>query len=183
MAIEVGAKLQGKVTGITHFGAFVDLSGGVTGLVHISEIADNYVKDVKDHLKLEDVVTVKVINIDPSGKIGLSIKQAIDRPEGSAPPARERFNREGGGGSFGGGRGPGGPGGGAPRGPGGFGGGRPGGGGGGRPFNKGGGGRPAFGKPSFEDKMSRFLKDSEERISSLKKNTEGKRGGRGAKRV
>lgn len=190
MAIEVGAKLQGKVTGITHFGAFVDLSGGVTGLVHISEIADNYVKDVKDHLKLEDVVTVKVINIDQGGKIGLSIKQAIDRPEGSAPPARERFNREGGssGGFGGGGRGPGGPGGGAPRGPGGggFGGGGrgPGGGGGGRPFNKGGGGgRPAFGKPSFEDKMSRFLKDSEERISSLKKNTEGKRGGRGAKRV
>ncbi|KKC48407.1 S1 domain-containing RNA-binding protein [Paenibacillus sp. D9] len=192
MAIEVGAKLQGKVTGITHFGAFVDLSGGVTGLVHISEIADNYVKDVKDHLKLEDVVTVKVINIDQGGKIGLSIKQAIDRPEGSAPPARERFNREGGSGGPGGGfgRGPGGPGGpgGAGRGPGGgggFGGGGrgPGGGGGGRPFNKSGAGRPAFGKPSFEDKMSRFLKDSEERISSLKKNTEGKRGGRGAKRV
>ncbi|SDS78775.1 S1 RNA binding domain protein [Paenibacillaceae bacterium GAS479] len=184
MAIEVGAKLQGKVTGITHFGAFVDLSGGVTGLVHISEIADNYVKDVKDHLKLEDVVTVKVINIDQGGKIGLSIKQAIDRPEGSAPPARERFNREGGPG----GGAPRGPGSGPPRSPGGFGGGGgrgPGGGGGGRPFNKGGGGggRPAFGKPSFEDRMSRFLKDSEERISSLKKNTEGKRGGRGAKRV
>ncbi|HEY4431238.1 MAG TPA: RNA-binding protein S1, partial [Paenibacillus sp.] len=48
---------------------------------------------------------------------------------------------------------------------------------GGRPF------KPAAGKPSFEDKMSRFLKDSEERISSIKKNTEGKRGGRGAKRV
>ena len=99
MAIEVGAKLEGKVTGITHFGAFVDLSGGVTGLVHISEIADNYVKDVKDHLKLEDVVTVKVINVDKDGKIGLSIKQAIDRPEGSAPPARaQRRSRPGGGG-------------------------------------------------------------------------------------
>ena len=190
MAIEVGAKLQGKVTGITHFGAFVDLSGGVTGLVHISEIADNYVKDVKDHLKLEDMVTVKVINIDQGGKIGLSIKQAIDRPEGSAPPARERFNREGGSGGGFPSRGPAGPGGppsgGAPRGPGGFGGGGrgPGGWRRGRPFNKAGGaGRPAFGKPSFEDKMSRFLKDSEERISSLKKNTEGKRGGRGAKRV
>ena len=53
MAIEVGTKLEGKVTGITHFGAFVDLSGGVTGLVHISEIADNYVKDVNDHLEAE----------------------------------------------------------------------------------------------------------------------------------
>jgi len=161
MAIEVGAKLEGKVTGITNFGAFVDLSGGVTGLVHISEIADNYVKDVKDHLKLDDIVTVKVINVDKDGKIGLSIKQAIDRPEGQQPPARGGgFQRSGGGGGGFGGRG----------------------GGGGRPF-KSGSGKPSFGKPSFEDKMSRFLKDSEERISSLKKNTEGKRGGRGAKRV
>ena len=169
MAIEVGAKLEGKVTGITHFGAFVDLSGGVTGLVHISEIADNYVKDVKDHLKIDDVVKVKVINVDKDGKIGLSIKQAVDRPEGQqAPPQREHRERTGGGPGAGGGerfnRG-----GSNDR--------------GGRPFNKQSAGRPSYGKPSFEDKMSRFLKDSEERISSLKKNTEGKRGGRGAKRV
>ncbi|WP_168123338.1 S1 domain-containing RNA-binding protein [Paenibacillus sp. HB172176] len=166
MAIEVGAKLEGKVTGITHFGAFVDLSGGVTGLVHISEIADNYVKDVKDHLKIDDIVKVKVINVDKDGKIGLSIKQAVDRPEGQAPPQREHRERTGGPGAGGGerfNRG------GSDR--------------GGRPFNKQSSGRPSYGKPSFEDKMSRFLKDSEERISSLKKNTEGKRGGRGAKRV
>jgi len=164
MAIEVGAKLEGKVTGITHFGAFVDLSGGVTGLVHISEIADNYVKDVKDHLKIDDIVKVKVINVDKDGKIGLSIKQAVDRPEGQQPLQRERTG--GGAGGAGGerfNRG------GQDR--------------GGRPFNKPASGRPSYGKPSFEDKMSRFLKDSEERISSLKKNTEGKRGGRGAKRV
>ncbi|MFD2611535.1 S1 domain-containing RNA-binding protein [Paenibacillus gansuensis] len=168
MSIEVGTKLEGKVTGITHFGAFVELPGGVTGLVHISEIADNYVKDVKDHLKMEDVVTVKVINVDKDGKIGLSIKQAVDkpveqqqqrpfrpdRPAGGAPrsdrPAGGGFNRDGRGGGDRGGR-----------------------------FAS----KPSFGKPSFEDKVSRFLKDSEERISSLKKNTEGKRGGRGAKRV
>ncbi|HTG70805.1 MAG TPA: S1 domain-containing RNA-binding protein [Candidatus Udaeobacter sp.] len=172
MAIEVGAKLEGKVTGITHFGAFVDLSGGVTGLVHISEIADNYVKDVKDHLKIDDVVKVKVINVDKDGKIGLSIKQAIDRPEGQPAPQQRERHSGGGGGSTGG------SGGGGER----FNRGG-GGGGGGRPFNKQSSGRPAYGKPSFEDKMSRFLKDSEERISSLKKNTEGKRGGRGAKRV
>ena len=167
MAIEVGAKLEGKVTGITNFGAFVDLSDGVTGLVHISEIADNYVKDVKDHLKLDDVVTVKVINVDKDGKIGLSIKQATDRPatEAAAPRERtsgsasgEKFNR---GGNFDRGS---------------------------KPFNKPSAnksnfGKPSFGKPSFEDKMSKFLKDSDERISSLKKNTEGKRGGRGAKRM
>ncbi|KRE45266.1 S1 domain-containing RNA-binding protein [Paenibacillus sp. Soil522] len=173
MAIEVGAKLEGKVTGITHFGAFVDLSGGVTGLVHISEIADNYVKDVKDHLKIDDVVKVKVINVDKDGKIGLSIKQAIDRPEGQPAPQQRERHSGGGGGSTGG------SGGGGER----FNRGGGGGGGGGRPFNKQSSGRPAYGKPSFEDKMSRFLKDSEERISSLKKNTEGKRGGRGAKRV
>lgn len=167
MSIEVGTKLEGKVTGITHFGAFVELSGGVTGLVHISEIADNYVKDVKDHLKLEDVVTVKVINVDKDGKIGLSIKQAVDKPVEVRPARTERQgsfqrgdgqkdHRSGGGDRGGFNRG-------QNR--------------GGRSFN------PPAGKITFEDKMSRFLKDSEERISSLKKNTESKRGGRGAKRV
>ena len=136
MSIEVGTKLQGKVTGITKFGAFVQLSDGVTGLVHISEIADNYVKDVNDHLKLEDTVTVKVINVDKNGKIGLSIKQASDKPAS--------------GGHRKGGR---------------------------RPY------KPRPNALSFEEKMSRFLKDSEERMSSLKKNTESKRGGRGAKRL
>ncbi|WP_028551921.1 S1 domain-containing RNA-binding protein [Paenibacillus sp. UNC451MF] len=174
MAIEVGSKLEGKVTGITHFGAFVELPEGGTGLVHISEIADNYVKDVNDHLKLNDMVTVKVINVDKDGKIGLSIKQAVDKPVEAARPAR--FERPsggsgGGGGNFGGGdRGPRGGGGGG----GGF---------GGRGGDRGGrGGKPPAGKLTFEDKVSRFLKDSEERISSLKKNTEGKRGGRGARR-
>jgi S1 RNA binding domain protein len=159
MAIEVGIKLEGKVTGITHFGAFVELPEGGTGLVHISEIADNYVKDVNDHLKLNDMVTVKVINVDKDGKIGLSIKQAVDKPvETARPPRFERPIGSSGGGSGFGGRGGGG---------GGF---------GGR------GGKAPVGKPTFEDKVSRFLKDSEERISSLKKNTEGKRGGRGARR-
>lgn len=148
MAIEVGSKLQGKVTGITHFGAFVELSEGVTGLVHISEIADNYVKDVNDHLKLSDIVTVKVINVDKDGKIGLSIKQAVDRPVDAAPPTRPaRFERQGGGG--GGDRG------GFNRGDRGDRGGR--------------GGKPPVNRLTFEDKMARFLKDSEDRISSLKK--------------
>jgi S1 RNA binding domain protein len=176
MAIEVGTKLEGRVTGITHFGAFVELAEGVTGLVHISEIADNYVKDVNDHLKLDDKVLVKVINVDKDGKIGLSIKQTVDKPVEERPARPERT----GGSSYQG----------RPSGdrPGGYQGGRPGGGGG---FNRGGGGggRGGFNKQqggarpfSFEDKVSRFLKDSEERISSLKKNTESKRGGRGGRR-
>ncbi len=163
MAIEVGTKLEGRVTGITHFGAFVELAEGVTGLVHISEIADNYVKDVNDHLKLDDKVLVKVINVDKDGKIGLSIKQTIDKPVEERPARPER---QGGGGYQG----------------------RPGGGGDRGGFNRGGdrGGRgfkPSGNKQvTFEDKVSRFLKDSEERISSLKKSTESKRGGRGGRR-
>lgn len=157
MTIEVGTKLEGKVTGITHFGAFVDLSGGVTGLVHISEIADNYVKDVNDHLKIDDIVTVKVINVDKDGKIGLSIKQAVDKPATEQRPPRgprpdRPSGRDGGNSRYGHG-------------------------------NRDRGGRKSPSFASFEDKMSRFLKDSEERISSLKKNTESKRGGRGARRM
>jgi S1 RNA binding domain protein len=183
MSIEVGSKLDGKVTGITHFGAFIELPDGVTGLVHISEIADNYVKDVNEFLKLNDVVKVKVINVEKDGKIGLSIKQAQDRPVEEAKPAYNRPDRgsrpEGGGGrppfrSEGGGRPP-------------F---RSEGGGGGRPpFRQDQGGRPNRGGKSapprpanFEDKMSKFLKDSEDRLTSLKRNTESKRGGRGARK-
>ena len=140
MHFEVGTKGEGKVTGITNFGAFVELPGGVTGLVHISEIADNYVKDVNDHLKLEDIVTVKVINVDKDGKIGLSIRRAVDKPAESRPHRSHRRDDE-------------------------------------RSF-RGAGSRV----PSFEEKMLKFLRESEERISSLKKNTESKRGGRGARR-
>ena len=81
MTIEVGSKVEGKVTGITNFGAFVELPGGITGLIHISEIAEDYVKDVNEHLKLNDIVLVKIINVDAKGKIGLSIKQAISKPK------------------------------------------------------------------------------------------------------
>lgn len=135
MSIEVGSKIQGKVTGITNFGAFVELAEGVTGLVHISEVADNYVKDINEHLKVGDQVEVKVINMD-NGKIGLSIKKAKDNPKPPASnnrPPRPKFNEQ----------------------------------------------KP---KENFESKLNRFLKDSEDRLSSLKRHTESKRGGRGARR-
>ena len=61
MAIEVGAKVSGKVSGITNFGAFVDLDDNQTGLVHISQISDKYIKDVHDVLAVGDEVTAKVI--------------------------------------------------------------------------------------------------------------------------
>ena len=88
MEFGIGSVLEGKVTGITKFGAFVSLPEGKSGLVHISEIAYTYVNDVKDHLQEGQEVKVKVIGIDDSGRINLSIKKAQEpppRPEGSRP--------------------------------------------------------------------------------------------------
>jgi S1 RNA binding domain protein len=115
--------MEGKVTGITNFGAFVELPEGQTGLVHISEIAEVYVKDVKDFLKQNDVVKIKVISVEPKGKIGLSIKQVHAKPTARAPRKKP--------------------------------------------------------EQSFEDKLTRFLKESEERQLNLRRNTDAKRGGRG----
>ena len=76
MQIEVGQIVEGKVTGITNFGVFVDLGEGKSGLVHISEIAQTYVSDVKEFVKVGDAVKMKVLNISDDGKISLSIKKA-----------------------------------------------------------------------------------------------------------
>lgn len=76
MALEVGQIVEGKVSGITGFGAFVDLPDGATGLVHISEVARNYVKDINEHLSVGQEVKVKVLSLDEKGKISLSIKKA-----------------------------------------------------------------------------------------------------------
>ena len=86
MALEVGQIVEGKVSGITGFGAFIDLPDGQTGLVHISEVARNYVKDINEHLSLNQEVKVKVLSLDDKGKISLSIKKAQE-PRGakSAP--------------------------------------------------------------------------------------------------
>ena len=92
MSLAVGDIHEGVVTGITKFGAFVELPGGVTGLIHISEVADTYVKDVNDFLKEKQQVKVKVINIGDDGKIGLSIKQLIapkNKPQRNRPKGRE----------------------------------------------------------------------------------------------
>ena len=84
MQIEIGSVLEGKVTGITKFGAFVSLPEGKTGMVHISEISDTYVKEVTDHIQENQVVKVKVLAIDDRGRIGLSMKQAEGNYQ--APP-------------------------------------------------------------------------------------------------
>lgn len=77
MAIAEGDILEGKVTGVTKFGAFIELPEGKSGLVHISEISDSYVEKVEDHVSKDDEVKVKVISLSDDGKIGLSIKQAM----------------------------------------------------------------------------------------------------------
>ncbi len=147
MSLEVGAILEGEVTGITNFGAFVQLPEGKVGLIHISEVSNVYVKDVHDFLKEHDKVKVKVLSIDERGKIGLSIKQltpppAATQPKPQRPQAENRERR--------------------------------------------GGMRQQSARPvptlSFEDKLSKFLKDSDDRMLDLKRNTESKRGGRGARR-
>ena len=150
MSIEVGSIVEGVVTGITNFGAFVELPEGKVGLVHISEVADEYVRDVHDFLKEKDKVKVKVLTIDDRGKIGLSIKQLQEKkpmekkvgevPRRPMPPRRSAggdFKRQG---------------------------------------------RFSPGSASFEDKLSRFLKDSDERLTDLRRKTDSKRGGRGSRR-
>ena len=95
MQLEVGAVVEGKVTGFTAFGAFVDLEGGKKGMVHISEVAAEYVKEIKDHLKVGQSVKVKVISIAEDGKISLSIKKAMEQPKAQQPrPQRQSAPRK-----------------------------------------------------------------------------------------
>ncbi len=91
MELEVGAILEGKVTGITKFGAFVALPGGRSGLVHISEIAYSYVSDVSEFLSVGQDVRVKLISIDEGGRINLSIKKTAPPPprQGGGRPRSE----------------------------------------------------------------------------------------------
>ena len=137
MAMEAGNIVEGKVTRITNFGAFVELEEGKVGLIHISEVADVYVNDVHDFLSEGDNVQVKIVNID-GNKIALSLKQAKPKPPENEAQKQNR--------------------------------------------------RGEFRKPqkqlsaSFEDKLSKFLKDSDERLTDLKRKTDSKRGGRGSRR-
>ena len=90
MQLEVGAVLEGKITGITKFGAFVELPENKTGMVHISEVAPVFVKEIRDHVKEGQTVKVKVLSIAEDGKISLSIKRAMEQPR---PQRREYGNR------------------------------------------------------------------------------------------
>ncbi len=81
MGLAVGQIVEGKITGITNFGVFVDLGENTTGMVHISEVASTYVNDINEFVKQNDVVKMKVLNISEDGKISLSIKRAVEQPK------------------------------------------------------------------------------------------------------
>ena len=88
MQFEIGSIIEGKVSGLTNFGAFITLPGGSTGMVHISEVSNTYVKDIHEHLSEGQDVKVKVLAISPEGKISLSIKQTEAQSQQSAPVAQ-----------------------------------------------------------------------------------------------
>lgn len=95
MVPEVGSILEGKITGITKFGAFVSLPGGKSGLVHISEIANSYVSDVHEFVELGQSVKVIVLNVSEDGKINLSIKKAAEQENNEQrSPARKAYRKE-----------------------------------------------------------------------------------------
>jgi S1 RNA binding domain protein len=133
MTLIAGNIVEGTVINITNFGAFIEVEGK-TGLVHISEVADSYVKDIREHLSEQDKVKVKVISIDDNGKISLSIKQANVQKKSVKPAEIDWKATE----------------------------------------------KKKPTSVGFEDIMSRFLKDSEERMQDVKKHQEFK--GKGGKK-
>lgn len=120
MSIQKGSIVEGKVRNITKYGAFVELPDGNTGLVHISEISEDYVEDVREFLKENQIVKVKVLSVsDQGGRISLSIKKAKERKESF----KQNKNKE----------------------------------------------------LDFEDKLMKFLKESDEKLNDFKKRYDSKR--------
>lgn len=141
MSLEVGQKVEGKITGLAKFGAFIDLGSNKTGLVHISEVSDKFVEDINDELKVGEIVTVEVLSIGDDGKIALSMRDKEKEAEQKAAEKKAAPKR--------------------------------------KPSNS----RPRKNNSQdFDSLMDDFLKDSETRLSSLRKNTENKRGGRGGRK-
>ena len=152
LSLEAGAVVEGKVVRIMAFGAFVDMGNRQGGLVHISEISNDYVRDINDHVRIGDTVTVKVIGIDEKGKVSLSMKQAAEEASKKAREKRESKREKK------------------------------------RAAAEAASKRiirPAdvdffSGRDrelSFEDKLSRFKQDSDEKIQALKRSAESKRSG------
>lgn len=115
---EIGAIVEGTIVKVMEYGAIVRLDSGESGMVHISQVDKNYVKNIHDHVKENDRVTVKVVGEKEDGKIDLSVKQA-------EPGYEERPMRRGG------------------------------------------------NDPEFEQKLKRFMNQSQERLVDLKRHKEG----------
>ena len=129
MAFETGDILEGKITGLTKFGAFVSLPDNISGMIHISEVSYDYVKEVSDYLCENQTVKVKVLDTGGNGRVSLSIKQANPKPVNNTN-RRDNHKKQ-------------------------------------QPDNK---------DKDFENMMTKFKKESEEKISCLKINSNNKRG-------
>lgn len=153
MAVEVGQIVPGTVVRLLQYGVLVRLDDGTTGLVHISEIDQNYVRDVGDYFGVNDPVTVKVLATGDRGKVELSVKQAL--AEGQTLTPRPQNTDDGGdrGGESRGNDGR-------------------------DRDSRGGDGPRRESRASFEDKMGEFMRSSSERLGDLKRNIENKRGGK-----
>ena len=135
MALKIGSIATGKVQSVMPFGAFVSLPDNKSGLVHISEITSEYIENINDYIKVGETVSVKVLDIDKSGKISLSIKKAKPKaaepkkPAGRVRPADIDWSGS------------------------------------------------SDKELSFEDKLSKFKKDADEKMLALKRSNESKRSG------
>lgn len=144
MTIEIGSTVQGTVVKLADYGAIVRLAGGKMGLVHISEVADAYVRDIRDYFRENDHISVKVLKVNDKGRYELSTRQAdvqvvprAERPKEPRVSVLEQEEQE---------------------------------------FRE--TSRDRHRVPvNFEDRLSKFMKDSEERQGDLKRNIESKRGG------
>ena len=142
MQLEVGAVTEGKVTGITKFGAFVEIEKGVTGLVHISEISQSYIDDISKVLKIGDIVKVKILSCE-NKKLSLSIKKSQenikqnneDIKDEKKPFKEQKKEKE-----------------------------------------------KEDANSAFEDMLAKFKKNSEEKMSDIRKNLDGKRSSYSKKR-
>lgn len=90
MELTVGQIVEGKITGITAFGVFLDIGDGKSGLVHISEVSRTYINDLNEVVKVGDQVKAKILNIGDDGKISLSIKRATEPEKREPKERRER---------------------------------------------------------------------------------------------
>ena len=134
MLVEEGKIVDGKVSGITNFGAFIELPEGKTGLVHISEVAEEYVTDIRAHLAENQEVKVKILSVEPNGKISLSIRKALPKKTFGNKKAIEDNKCK------------------------------------------------QSESLSFEDRLAKFMKDSDEKLHDLKRNFDSKRGSGGYRR-